>query len=197
LGRQDLVALSVALGLFSTACSAPRALGSRVSADAAVEPQVVSQLKLAGQVGEPDPAPTPEAAQASGVPEALAALPLSLDLDLSTARADALADLAVDWASVDRMNHGAVSVHNLGSRWGMAMSSGQDRLEECEPTLALTQHQPGFSDTFLFVSATYRLSPWAHLIGSVTGVRIQDQALSEAVDDAEFSSATIGVYFQF
>jgi len=118
-------------------------------------------------------------------------------LRLTDTRGQTMGDLGVDWASVDRMNLGSVSVVNLGSRWGMAVSSGQDRLEECEPTLALTQHSPGFSDTFVFVTATYRLSAWAHLMGSVAGVRIQDQALSEAVDDAEFSSATIGVYFQF
>ena len=104
---------------------------------------------------------------------------------------------SVDWTSIAKMNHGTPSMMSLGNSWGMSLSSGMDRLEECEPTLDLVRHGPGFADTFVSLSAHYRLTRSAHLVGRVAGIRAQDEALSDVVDDADVSAFTLGVYMHF
>lgn len=103
----------------------------------------------------------------------------------------------VDWESVASRNYGVPSTMPLVGSWGMSISSGRDRLEEGEPTLDLTRHGPGFTDTFLFVSAHYRLNHWTQLFGRVTGIRAQDQPIADVVTDADVSAFTVGVSLRF
>lgn len=206
MGRRTNKGLVWLLGLGVTiaavGCRGPQASGSReltpgtgkgrlvAAADRAQDARI-SQASTTTDVVAADPTPRPSAP--TGAEWRLESLPLHA----SPEKRPLLGDPGVDWASVAEMNRGTPSPVDLGAGWAMAVSSGQDRLEECEPTMALTEQRPGFTDTFLYLSASYRLSRSAYLIGSVAGVRIQDQALSEAVDEAELSSVTVGVSFRF
>lgn len=102
-----------------------------------------------------------------------------------------------DWSSIAKMNDGTPSLMRIGDSWGMSLSSGMDRLEDGEPTLDLVDHGPGFNDTFLFLSAHYRLTRSAHLIGSIAGVRAQDEPFSDIVGDGGVDAFTLGVYMNF
>ena len=86
---------------------------------------------------------------------------------------------------------------DVGERWGFAMATGADWLEEGIPSYDFHGYDVGLRDTFLSVSWLYGVTGSSFLVGTLAAVRPQDESITGALDATEFVWAMLGVHLLF